>query len=333
MIKTQQQPTRILFIHPRKGLFRVTKCDHCGHVFGCDHCDANLITYRSDAYKLMMLCHQCQTHYTYPNQCPQCNTNQISSVVGGADELAEELTSLFGHKPVRYDETKAVYTKKQSPSDTTDDTNLTHDTKSIHTALSTRVYDPLIPYATFDIIVFVHAENLFASPDYQVLEESMRQIAQVLEELNSNTTVFFDSKVANTRFFDTILALNHSATIQTSSWYTTFLEEEAQNRTQFQFPPFHNIILFTSQNKYKTKSLETITAVYNELVYSASQLPELSVTSPYEARFLKRKGMYSYHTLIRYPKNYTHFSQLRGAVHEIRDRFFVQVRLNPRHLF
>lgn len=309
--------SKFLFIHPRKGLFRVTKCNQCGHIFECENCDANLITYRSTESSLMMVCHQCQSHYSYPSRCPECGNHDIQSVVGGIDELSEYVQSIFHQEPIRYDEEKALK-KKTHTSDI---------------GLTTRIYDPLIPYSDYDQIIFVHAENLFASPDYQVLEESMRQIAQLFHELSPSTSVFFDTKVPNDSFFDAIMKLNTDATIKTTQWYSDFLDQEGKNRDQFQFPPFHNIILMTSQEKKKDVSHQVIDGVYLELEKIAAQLPNTSVTAPYEARFLKRKGMYSYHTLIRYPRQYKHFVALRKAINELSDRFNVQIRLNPRHLF
>jgi primosomal protein N' len=208
------------------------------------------------------------------------------------------------------------------------------------------VYDPLIPYQDYANIVFIHAENLFASPDYQALEESMRQIAQLFNELAPKTSVFFDSKLTqqpllaqlatahNLALENTSITDNKDDTNEISThWYEQFLKEEGASRKQFEFPPFHNIVLLTSQNKNKKLSHDIIDGVYAELQKITETLPELSVSSPYEARFLKRKGMYSYHTLIRYPRKYKYFVPLRKAINEINERFQVQVRLNPRHLF
>jgi primosomal protein N' (replication factor Y) len=265
----------------------------------------------------MMLCHQCQTHYNYPKKCSQCGNEEIQSVVGGIDDLSDQVMELFGEEPLRYDEEKI--TKKRvgnSP-----------------IALTTRIYDPLIPYSDYNQIIFIHAENLFASPDYQVLEESMRQIAQLFHELSPDTSVFFDTKVPNDSFFSAITKLNDNLDIKTTQWYSDFLNTEAKNRDQFQFPPFHNVILFTTQEKKKDISKKVIDGVYFELERISAQIKGTTVTAPYEARFLKRKGMYSYHTLLRYPRQFRHFVALRKAINELSDRFNVQVRLNPRHLF
>lgn len=308
---------KFLFIHPRKGLFRVTKCNSCGHTWQCDQCDANLVTYRSTEFSFQMVCHQCQSHHHYPKKCPECGNTDITSAVGGADELAEQLKNKFGVEPLRYDEIKSN-AKKSIGSDTV--------------AISTRIFDPLIPYSEYNQIIFIHAENLFASPDYQVQEESMRQIAQLLHELSPETQVFFDTKVPQDSFYGVIQQINDPDNSNTS-WFTDFLDTEGKNRLQFQFPPFHNVLLFTTQEKSKENSYQTIDAVHRELERISDQLPNTNTTSPYEAKFLKRKGMYSYHSILRYPRGYKHFPALRKAINELSDRFNIQIRLNPRHLF
>lgn len=332
MTQTVDTSKNILFIHPRKGLYRVTRCNDCGSVFECERCDANLITYRSSLAQLKMVCHQCQSHYSYPVQCKKCNSTNINSIVGGADELCEQLTSLFGFPPIRYD-IPSIQNKPLIQGTSNHNVATTNPLPSWHSAITTRIYDPSIPYSLYSTIVFVHAENIFSSPDYQIQEESMRQIAQVFDSLSAHSTVFFDSSLTNNPIFEDLKHQYSNKVARSTSWYGDFLVNEAQSRQKFEFPPFCNLLLFTSHNKSKTLSHSLIHNVYKELEHITQDLPSLTLTPPYEAKFLKRRDMYSYHTLMRYPKQYQQFTSLRKRVEELGDRFFVQIRLNPRHLF
>jgi len=307
---------KILFIHPRKGLFRVTKCNQCGFVFHCSQCDANLITYRRTQSSLFMICHQCQSHYDYPSTCPECKSKELQSFVGGTDELDIELRKQFGNGIIRYDDQKSSSTSSSESM----------------IAITTRLFDPSIPYSEYTRIIFVHAENLFISPDYQVLEESVRQIITLFQQLSPSTSVYFDTTTSNN---DVIQSLQGVQSVdQFVDWYNDFLERESKNRQAFGFPPHKNILLFTSQHKNKTASHEIIKSICDELHKISERLEDTTVSSPYEARFLKRKGMYSYHTFMRYPKQYQRFGFLRKYIDELSNRYpNIQIRLNPRHLF
>jgi primosomal protein N' len=116
-------------------------------------------------------------------------------------------------------------------------------------------------------------------------------------------------------------------------WYTSFVEEESRNRQKFLFPPFYNLILLTTQEKSKEKSIQKINSTRQYLFGYKNQLKSLTIGSPYQAKFLKRKGMFSHHLLLRFPRQYGQYFELRDIVKSVSSTYNLQARLNPRHLF
>jgi primosomal protein N' (replication factor Y) len=360
----------LLFIYPRRGLYRITKCENCGHVFECENCDASLVTYRQSNYKLELMCHQCQSSYDYPLRCPSCKSNKIISRVGGIDELVEELEKEFETSVYRFDKgrqkvidiqkanlSSSRHFDKREKSVTESDSiaDLSHafemtkgeinqikkesldssDQIKPQISVSTRIFDPAIPYSTFDKIIFVQAENLLASPDYLVHEETLKQIAEVLFQAKNHSKIVFDTNSPNIELFQELIKLNqdHPTPESPEAWYLRFLEVEKQNRERFGFPPFRNLLLLTTQEKNKDKAFQALEQCVSYLEKVKHEIPEVSFGSPYPARFLRRKNMYSYHLLIRFPRQYEHFGKLRKVVTDLSELFRLQVRLNPRHLF
>jgi primosomal protein N' (replication factor Y) (superfamily II helicase) len=323
---------KILFVHSRKGLFRLTKCGHCGHVFGCENCDANLITYRQFSHKLELICHQCQSYYDYPASCPNCRSQKIISSIGGIEQLQEQLEKEFEVKITRLDNESS--SKKLTQIESLD---LEESSSEVRIFLTTRIFDPSLDYASFDKIVFVQAENLLASPDYLVAEETMKQLAEIMLQISagSKTQLVMDTNSPDTDFFESLSRLNqdHPTPISISQWYDEFSEQEAKNRNKFKFPPFHNLLLLTSQQKNKDTALQNVQAVESYFIKHVNEFNNVSIGSPYPARFLKRKNMYSYHLLLRFPRQYEQFSHLRKVVTDLADLYKLQIRLNPRHLF
>lgn len=312
------QTKKTLFIFPKRGLYTLTRCTSCGHGFQCEHCDANLVTYRKWEKNLELVCHQCQSYYNYPLKCPKCESSEISSYFGGVDELVEIIKKESGQSVYRYDD------KKRSK-----DTGLTTN------AVTTRIFDPSIPYTEFTHIVFVEAQNLLASPDYLVQEEIHKQILELMLSISPKSEVIFDTNSPDLELFTTLARLDiaHGQHLDKKQWFINFLDKEGKSREVFSFPPFVNILLLTTQQKNKDKSLEIINHVRTELVKLKPQLPDLTISSPYQARFLKRKGMFSHHILVRFPRQYKDIGKLREEVMQLGSIYGVQIRLNPRHLF
>ncbi|MBC7472549.1 MAG: hypothetical protein H7196_04820 [candidate division SR1 bacterium] len=309
---------KTLFIFPKRGLYTLTKCTNCGHGFQCEHCDANLVTYRKWEKNLELVCHQCQTYYNYPLKCPKCASTEISSYFGGVDELVEIVVKESGNPVYRYDDKK----RSKEMAITTN-------------AVTTRIFDPSIPYSNFTHIVFVEAQNLLASPDYLVQEEIHKQLLELMLSISEQTEIIFDTNSPDLELFIGLARLdkNHPEHLDKKQWFINFLTTEAKSREMFNFPPFVNTLLLTTQQKNKDKSFEIINHVRSELIKIKQQLPDLTISSPYQARFLKRKGMFSYHVLVRFPRQYKDIGKLREEIMQLGSIYGVQIRLNPRHLF
>jgi primosomal protein N' len=384
----------ILFIHPRRGLFQLTSCQSCHYKFGCDNCDCNLTTYRTFESNMQLLCHQCQSYYSYPKVCPMCKSHDVGSNFGGVDELVEILKKDFKKEVIKV-ESKSI---------------ISYEPDTVY--VTTRIFDPSLEYNKFSKIIFVHAENLLASPDYLVNEDVHRSLAELFLQIDETTEVVFDTSNPDLPFFVELAKLNSSKgesetysesfdkyfiaenNVTTSSslpqsqtvvtattvspqevkgnktlklsnppdrifrsaqddnkrvtamptlppnktpniitWYTDFVEEESKNRQKFQFPPFDNLILLTTQEKSKEKSIQKINSARQYLFGYKNELKSIIIGSPYQAKFLKRKGMFSHHLLVKFPRQYAQYFQLRDIVKSIASTYNLQARLNPRHLF
>jgi len=308
-------PQKTLIIYPRRGLFQLTFCQSCGYRFECEQCDTNLTTYRAGQKSLELICHQCQNYYNYPNQCPKCGSTEIMSRYGGIEDLQEKIAE---HQPVfRFGEKKPAGTAQGA---------------AIH--LSTRLFDPAIEYNQYSTVLIARAENLNASPDYLVQEDTAKSITELLLNMNPDASLILDIPTGHTdifSFLDTYTNTAHQHPATALTHHSDFLQEESHIRQQFKFPPHWNILLITSQEKKSDAAHHKITEFIKQL--RGYNFENVSISSAYPARFFKRKNMYSYHVLIKYPKQYDQFPQLRGAVLQLSDLLRVQVRLNPRHVF
>jgi primosomal protein N' (replication factor Y) (superfamily II helicase) len=318
----------VLMVHCRKGLFQLTMCNNCGHKWGCQNCSCNLITYRRQGSLLELLCHQCQTSYSYPASCPKCKSDQIVSNYGGIDDLEEKLITTYHKTVVRLDKVKESFTALALKYRNRDDTIF----------LTTRIFDPSLDYSFFEKIIFIQAENLLSQPDYLVQEEITKSLAEVFLQLSSSnaaTEVIFDTRDSSSDFFQKLIRLNNTSPepLSLKEWYEQFLRTEANVREAFSFPPFVNLLLLTTHEKKSSEARNKLSQVASYLKSIKNEFPEISFSNAYSARFLKRKGYYSYHLLIRFPRNYAKFKLLRKEVKNLSSSKGLQIRLNPRHTF
>ncbi len=82
----------LLFLN-RRGYAPVTICRACGHMIGCDLCDARMVEHR---FLNRLVCHQCGETKPVPEACPSCEVaGKLAAVGPGVERMAEEATALF----------------------------------------------------------------------------------------------------------------------------------------------------------------------------------------------------------------------------------------------
>jgi primosomal protein N' (replication factor Y) (superfamily II helicase) len=334
----QKDIVKTLFIFPRRGLYQITLCKHCGYLFGSPESDSFLVAYRSSLGGMELVDTHSQTIYAYPTACPDCASHDILSKSGGVEELAEKLESELGITVTKR------YISRHSPITTPVPGNtprlMTYAPYPHAIDLSTRLYDPAIDYSQYSTIVILRAENLTASVDYLVHEEVYKSLCELLIKVVPDTQIIIDTASLDAPIISDMLAVSRGE-IDITTLYEQFVHRELIQREEFGFPPFANLLLFTAQENTKIASKKRIDSVY---IYIEKELKRevfaadfasgvLSLTPPYPARTLKRKNKFSYHCLLKFPRNYEHFSSLKAAVHSIVDALPLQIRLNPRHIF
>ncbi len=82
----------LLFLN-RRGYAPVTICRACGHMIGCEHCDARMVEHR---FLKRLVCHQCGETRAIPEACPSCGVaGKLAAVGPGVERMAEEAGRLF----------------------------------------------------------------------------------------------------------------------------------------------------------------------------------------------------------------------------------------------
>ncbi|GAB4146442.1 MAG: hypothetical protein OHK0017_06930 [Patescibacteria group bacterium] len=329
--------SKILLIHPRKGSFRLTKCAHCGYLWQCPNCEAPLTAYRNSVKDLDLICNHCQTNFEYPAECPECHKSEISSFLSGIEQLNQYLTTTYPEYQI------IPYTGQANNSDISSlySQSREKDGKLIYT--TTKIFDAQLPYSSFDLVVFVQAQNLLSGTDYLSTEESIYSIFSLILQFNLSADnyqfhppyLIFDTPYPELPFFQKFRSViqNTKDYKSTVNAYLTFINEEKDLRERFALPPFFNTLLLTIQDKNHQKAREKIMSLHQFLAEKISKWPELSLTPPYPAKLIKRKGYFSYHILIKYPKKFNHLNDFYKEVEYTLRESRVQTRLNPRHLF
>ncbi len=81
----------LLFIN-RRGYAPVVRCNDCGWLSDCPHCDAHMVFHRTDR---TLRCHHCGQRTSVPRACPGCGSPELAPLGRGTQRVEEFLLTMF----------------------------------------------------------------------------------------------------------------------------------------------------------------------------------------------------------------------------------------------
>lgn len=224
----------ILFLN-RRGTSRLVCCSHCGYIPQCDRCSVKL-TYHQVNGRLM--CHYCGRSVPVPQFCPECG-GELKLVGYGTQHLEQELEELFpGIKTIRMD------------ADTVSSTN-THEKilsefekKKIPVLIGTQMVTKGLDFENVTLVGVIDADLSLYASSFRANERTFSQITQVVGRAGRG-------EKEGRAVIQTMTPLNKTLNFAAVQDYDGFFEEELQNRSILQCPPFgdHLVLTFSGQNE------------------------------------------------------------------------------------
>ncbi|HEX9912549.1 MAG TPA: primosomal protein N', partial [candidate division Zixibacteria bacterium] len=87
----------ILFLN-RRGFSNFVKCEECGYIYHCPHCDITLNFHRID---FSLRCHYCNYKIQASSLCPECKGIRLAYKGVGTQRIEEEINKLFPTVAIR----------------------------------------------------------------------------------------------------------------------------------------------------------------------------------------------------------------------------------------
>ncbi len=95
--KTLGRNEQILLFLNRRGYAPTLICHSCGWVARCDRCDTNLVIHYDSG---ILRCHHCGKEQPHVNNCPSCQSQELTALGQGTERVEKVLAQLFPNEIV-----------------------------------------------------------------------------------------------------------------------------------------------------------------------------------------------------------------------------------------
>jgi primosomal protein N' (replication factor Y) (superfamily II helicase) len=305
--QSAERGRQAVVIAPRRGYSAVVRCNDCGWVPFCPHCDVPL---KFHAAARVLECHQCGYHSPPPSRCPSCEGVVLSPRGPGSEWIERELKAFLPNSKIhRYDRDHKANLE-------------TWHTGESGVLVGTTAVLSLPPPPDLALVALSFADTMHSSPDFRSGERFHALLRRLLEwHPNRAPLVLVQTFDGQHKALQQILA-NTSA--------DGFARSELESREAFLYPPFAKLAQVQVAAR-RVQDSEIAASRLGGLIRDRGAVG-LELLGPAPAGIARVKGLFVYQLLVR-AKSTSRLAHLLEPARAFRaSGVRVRVEMNPRQL-
>ncbi len=273
----------LLFLN-RRGFAPVYFCHACGWKALCPACERPLVYHKGRKY---LACHPCGRQFSLPKSCPECQSDDLTAVGLGTEQLAEALQSEFPEEKVlRVD---------------SDNTQSKHALKALlreiaeHKAsllVGTQMLSKGHDFPHLHLVGVVNADSALLSLDFRALEHFAQQLTQVAGRpgRRENRGVV----MIQTHFPD-----HAELQLLLQQGYAACAKALLMQRQAADLPPFRGLIVVEARSKKAEAAEASLQTLHTWLM---ATFPDLDSVGPMPAVMAKVQIYWRFHLWFLAPR-------------------------------
>ena len=238
--ETLERKQQVILLMNRRGYSTYTQCKACGTVIECPDCSIPMI-WHTNIKKLK--CHYCNKEVSFPDYCPQCGSDALSTSGTGTQKIEILIKELYPDARVERIDSD-ILSKKNAHIEL-----LSKFQKGeIDILVGTQMIAKGLDNPNVTLVGVLSADSGFNIPDYRASERGFQLLTQVAGRAGRGD---FKGKV----LFQTYNPEYYAFQTAKSQDYTKFFETEIKSRQEFDYPPFSQIVrlIISSENNFRAE--------------------------------------------------------------------------------
>lgn len=245
----QQKEQAILFRN-RRGFSLALECRDCGHVPQCVNCDISL-TYYKTIHQLR--CRYCGYMTQVPSHCKACGSAALEMQGYGTEKVEEELNLLYPNWKIGrldMDTTTRKNAYAQILGDFAD--------RQTEVLVGTQMVSKGLDFDHVSVVGIIHADEMLSIPDFRANEKAFQLMTQVAGRAGRRAK---QGLVIVQTYKPEHYVIQHLLRHDVDD----FMQEEAQFRQEFHYPPYTKLIRITLRHTDREYALRAAQALATEL--------------------------------------------------------------------
>ncbi len=283
-----EQKNQVLVFINRRGFAPILNCQTCGWICECENCVTQFTVHSNPP---SIRCHHCGTAARLPRACPQCKSKDLNTIGIGTQRIETFLQSQFASTPViRIDRDSTR--RKDSLQKMLDQVNKGDPCILLGTQMLAKGHH----FPNITLVAILDADSGLFSADFRGQEHMGQTIVQVAGRAGRAY-----------RAGEVLIQSRHGSheTLQTlaNDAYSKFSEQQLQERSSAQLPPFFHLCLLRAEASQMQPALQFLEQLAKMCAgFSQHNSLPIEQLGPLPAPMEKRAGKYRVQLLLKAEK-------------------------------
>ena len=275
---------QVILFQNRRGYTPYQRCNVCGWIPQCRHCDVSLTFHK---FYNKLVCHYCGTSYAPMQTCAACGSHDFVQKQFGTERIEEVLQEIFPLAKTARMDIDSVRGKHAH-----DQLIQNFEQNKIDILVGTQMVVKGLDFENVDLVGILDADGILSFADFRVNERAY----QLMEQVSGRA----GRKHGKGKVIVQTSQPEHPVLMQVQQHnYEAMFADEINKREQFFYPPFSRTIKLTFRNKIKDVVQDAAQIFANAL----SNRYKDFITGPAEPVINRVRNQYLMELLLKLPRN------------------------------
>ncbi len=290
-----QNRQQVILFQNRRGYTPYQRCNACGWIPQCRHCDVSLTFHK---FYNKLVCHYCGTTYPPMTTCAACGSHDFVQKKFGTERIEELLQEVFPEARIARMDIDSVRGKYAH-----DQLIQSFEQNKIDILVGTQMVVKGLDFENVSLVGILDADGILSFSDFRVNERAFQLMEQVSgragRRQGKGKVLIQTSQPA------------HPVLLQVQQHdYEAMFADEINKRELFAYPPVSRIIKLTFRNKIREVVQEAAQLFANAL----SNRYQAFLTGPAEPVVNRVRNQYLMELLLKLPRNLQVINQCKKDI-------------------
>jgi primosomal protein N' (replication factor Y) len=326
LIKTYESKKQSALFLNRRGVAPLVLCEACGFVHECPNCDISLTLHQHSH----LICHYCDYHENFKDQCPSCKEGEMKPVGLGTEQLEKDLRRLFPKARIARADRDEIQNRLDL-----EELIQNMESGEIDILVGTQMIAKGLDFPGLQTVGLVLADIGFNIPDFRSPERSFQLMTQMSGRAGRHVKPGEDPGRVIIQTYNP----DHSSLVAAfRNDFENFAAEELKIRQELHYPPFGRLAGFRIQSTHRGRAHEA-SQIVSQRAHSLKSRTEayasVEILGPSEAPLAKLRNQFRYQMLLKAldPRSLNRFCyQLLGDESWVPAGVKISIDVDPLHL-